>query len=485
MTGPELSNQPAAFAQLVLEGLGEPVIVISPDHRVVMMNQAARDFYLGPESPEDQPCFRLLHGKQKPCSPEEVVCALCITRETKRPVTIEHRHRSADGAERLIEFVATPMFDPEGRFAGVVEAAHDVTERRKQEELIARGKAEWEATVDAVADLVFLTDPDGGILRCNRSVTRFFGKSFPELLGRDIRELFVDETAQPCSFFDAEDGEIEFEVPRRRFEFTRFPVFMKEHPFGFVFVLHDVTDLKRLETIAASVDMMNNLGHVLSAVRHEIGNSLNAIKTALTVLREGFDSWSEEKKRDYVARCLDDTRRMEDLLEQLRTFNLFEQVITERLDIVPSLEQFAARIRDRLRDKGIAFACALPPSGPVEILGDRRALQQALLSLVSNAVDAVRGRTGPRIQLELAVDETEIRLCLADNGSGIDPDDLDKVILPLYTTKPDGTGLGLAIAHTVVTKMNGTLRIHTALGEGTRMEITLPRLTEGRESIVG
>lgn len=469
-------NPSAAFAELVLEGLGEPVIVIGPDHRVVMMNRAARNYHLGTEYGGNRSCFQVLHGKETPCFPKEAICALRVTRETGEPVTLEHWHRSADGRERLIEFVATPMFDSEGGFAGIIESAHDITDRRKQEELIARGKAEWEATVDAVADLVFLTDREGQILRCNRSVVRLFRKDFPDLLGRDIRELFRGETAQPQSFFDANGGELEIAVPRRRFEFTRFPVFMKENHFGFVFVLHDITELKRLESIAASVDMMNNLGQVLSVVRHEIGNSLNAIKTALTVLQEGFDSWSEEKKRDYVARCLDDTRRMEDLLEQLRTFNLFGQVVSARLDIVPSLEQIATRIRDRLRDEGIAFECALPDPGPVEILGDRRALQQALLSLVSNAIDAVCGRVEPWIKLELGVDETEVRLCLEDNGSGIDPEDLDKVILPLYTTKPDGTGLGLAIAHTVVTKMNGTLRIHTVLGEGTRMEITLPRI---------
>jgi signal transduction histidine kinase len=237
--------------------------------------------------------------------------------------------------------------------------------------------------------------------------------------------------------------------------------------------MRDVTTVRRLESVAASVDMINNLGHVLATVRHEIGNPINAIKTALSVLRERFDAFPVGKKLAYIDRCLDDVGRVQGLLENLRTFNMFDAVRCEQMHLGEFLHSIGALVEEQLRQQGIAFDLRVPGGGCGEVLADRRALHQVLLGLISNAADAVAGRKRPRIRLEAERDGDAVRIGVVDNGAGIASTDISMVFLPLYTTKPNGTGLGLAIARNLVTRMNGTIEISSRFGRGTRVEVVL------------
>jgi signal transduction histidine kinase len=294
------------------------------------------------------------------------------------------------------------------------------------------------------------------------------------VIGRELSEVF-QHVSVDVSVLGLGRGEMRCEARRATLDVASYPADTKGRRYGTVWVMRDVTAVRRLESIAASVDMMNNLGHVLGTVRHELGNPINAIKTALSVLLERFDSFAEEKKKAYLVRCLDDVARVQALLETLRTFNMFEAVRNERVDLLSFLTSLTGSVKEQLRAQGIACELRLPPGALAVVLADRRALQQVLLGLVSNAVDAVAGRRRPRISFEVEMALDEVRVSVADNGVGVAPGDLGMVFLPLFTTKPQGTGLGLAIARNLVTRMNGTIELRSRVGRGTRVEIVLPR----------
>jgi len=469
--------------RLVFDRLEEPMVLIDPTFRIALSNRAARriDPRLA-EGGKGLLCCQVVHGRPTPCGDAQPACPLRQAFERGQAATLKHEQPAAGGEKRVLEVTASPIRDDDGRFWGVLQTVRDVTEPARTEYILSRARNEWLTTADSVPDLIFLTDLEGRIIRCNRSAKVFLDRDYSELLGSTLREAFR-RTGGEASVLDLDRGEMHCERPRATLAAASYPANLGDRPYGTVWVMRDVTAIRRLESIASSVDMMNNFGHVLATVRHELGNPINAIKTALSVLVDNFESFSEEKKRVYLDRCLEDVGRVQALLENLRTFNMFESVRCEQVDVFNFLRHVAELVGEQLRSQRIAFALRLPSGEGPQVSADKRALQQVILGLVSNAADAVAGRRRPRITLEADLEQAEVRLAVADNGVGISPADLPMVFLPLFTTKANGTGLGLAIARSLVARMNGTVELESRLWHGTRVEVTLPRL-EPQQALV-
>jgi signal transduction histidine kinase len=105
---------------------------------------------------------------------------------------------------------------------------------------------------------------------------------------------------------------------------------------------------------------------------------------------------------------------------------------------------------------------------------DPRALQQVLVNLVANALDALEGRPTPRIEITAREGGPYVQIEVQDNGSGIPLGARQAVFQPFYTTKPGGTGLGLCIVKKLLASMNGTVEISSEVGLGTRIDLSLP-----------
>ncbi len=470
------SERVVELCALAADAVSEPLLLIDTSFRAVAANRAARDLLpadaIGGQSVA---CSQLIYGRSGPCADPDLQCPLRRAVREGQVATAKHESCGPDGQVRVVEVSATPLRRSDGALAGILQIVRDVTETARTERILGRARDEWVATADSVPDLVFLTDLERRIIRCNRAASRFLGVSYQELIGKALIEVF-QSVCEDVAALEQVHGELHCEHPRAILEAASYAAQVEGRSYGTVWVMRDVTAVRRLEAIAASVDMMNNLGHVLGTVRHELGNPVNAIKTALSVLRERFDSFPEEKKRVYLERCLDDVARVQALLESLRTFNMFEAVHCERMDLMGLVASLAGWLRDDLRTRGIAFELRLPPGEEaIVVSADRRALQQVVLGLISNAIDAVSSRRRPRITLEVEKERTETRVVVVDNGVGVAPADLHMVFLPLFTTKPQGTGLGLAIARNLVARMNGTIELRSRQGRGTRAEIVLQR----------
>jgi signal transduction histidine kinase len=467
----------SALFALAFDAFDQPLALLDPSLSVIAANRPARDLLPGLRAGNAAPlCCQLLYGSDRVCPDPSDACALRRAARAGQPARLTHQHRVGDGEPRVAEVTAIPLFSSAGQLAGVLQLVRDVTESTLTKEAISRARNEWLATADSVPDLIFLTDLASAIIRCNRAAMRFLATPYRDLIGRPLRAAFR-RVAPDTSPLEQERAELKCERPRAILEVAQYAAHLDGKPYGTVWVMRDVTAVRRLESIAASVDMTSNLGHVLGTVRHELGNPINAIKTALAVLQERFDTFPDAKKRTYLGRCLDDIERVQSLLDNLRTFNMFEAVHCESVDLVAYLRRLAGLVREQLDAQDIAFDVKLPAAATtLPVHADPRALQQVLLGLIANAVDAVRGRRRPKISMETVAESDEVRIALVDNGTGIRPEDRSMVFLPLFTTKPHGTGLGLAIARNFIARMDGTVELESKFGRGTRVELTLRRV---------
>ncbi len=242
--------------------------------------------------------------------------------------------------------------------------------------------------------------------------------------------------------------------------------------FAWVYV-RDITEKVRMESIAEAVETMNNIGYVFAAVRHELGNPINSIKAALSVLRANLDSYPLHTVADYIERLISEVGRVENLLRSLRSFSLYERPELQRVKVGAFVSSFAGLVADEARKRG--FALTVAAEDECCALCDPRALQQVLLNLFANAADALRERDEPELRIGVSAGDGLVSIRVSDNGSGMTEEQTRNLFKPFYTSKENGTGLGLVISRKMLAKMGGTIAVDSNVGEGTTVTITLPQ----------
>jgi signal transduction histidine kinase len=213
-------------------------------------------------------------------------------------------------------------------------------------------------------------------------------------------------------------------------------------------------------------------GQMAATVAHQVGTPLNVISGYVQMLRAKQPDGSADAER---------LRTIQEQIGRVTTIvrSLLDQTRRSPLALRPLapgqlLEGLAELVRPLLVGGGIELDLEVSPGLPA-VRADRAQLEQALLNLVSNAVDAMPD--GGRLSVAARPDGDGVALVVADSGAGIPPDDLSRVFEPLYTTKPPGkgTGLGLPILREIVEAHGGTVRLESRPGEGTTAVVRLPR----------
>ncbi len=246
--------------------------------------------------------------------------------------------------------------------------------------------------------------------------------------------------------------------------------------------IRDITEKSRLESIAQAVNAMDNIGFIFSGIRHEIGNPLNSLKMALSVLKQNADNISTEMLQEYVDRGLVDIGRMEYLLKSLRTFTMYENVDLKDLHLVEFMGKFISLLERDCLSHGIRIKTRIPLDlAWVRI--DERALHQALLNIFNNAADSLKDQASPEIVIRAEVRDQLVWLTIADNGCGISPEQQKHLFQPFNTSKADGNGLGLVITRKLLAMMNSSIEIESQPGAGTKVIIGLPIATQTKRQV--
>ncbi|MDA8172999.1 MAG: PAS domain-containing sensor histidine kinase [Nitrospiraceae bacterium] len=248
-------------------------------------------------------------------------------------------------------------------------------------------------------------------------------------------------------------------------------------PRYFLAMAEDITEKLRLESIAGTVESMNNMGYVFSGLRHEIGNPVNAIKMTLNVLKARLGTIPAESVAEYVGRAIGEVARIESILWTMKSFNMYESLDIKPVQMRPFISDFIAMVQVDAAQKGITLRTDVSP-GVECAMADPRALQQVLMNLVANSIDSLAGRGDPFISITAALCGAGIRITVADNGTGMAPNQIKELFRPFRTTKPKGTGLGLVISRKMLAGMGGSIDIESRKDEGTAAHIVIPQVTE-------
>ncbi|MEA3363787.1 MAG: PAS domain-containing sensor histidine kinase [Thermodesulfobacteriota bacterium] len=284
-----------------------------------------------------------------------------------------------------------------------------------------------------------------------------------------LYDLFVRNTEEMNDFEHA--GRVAHQVTHQSRLFGH-SVYKATPHYRCIFI-RDITEKTRLESIAQAVNAMDNIGFIFSGIRHEIGNPLNSLKMALSVLKHNHENASPEMLKEYIDRGLGDIGRMEYLLKSLKTFTMFESVEPKDLPLIEFMGKFIALVERDFQSYGIRIKTEIPLD-IARVRIDERALHQALLNIFSNAADALKGKDLPEISIRAEVRDQLMWLTIADNGCGISPEQGKHLFQPFNTSKVNGNGLGLVITRKLLTMMDGDIDIMSQPGYGTQVTVRLP-----------
>ncbi|MGA9411040.1 MAG: ATP-binding protein, partial [Roseobacter sp.] len=243
----------------------------------------------------------------------------------------------------------------------------------------------------------------------------------------------------------------------------------------------EIAERKRVqETLAVAEQTLEQssklaaLGEMSAAVSHELNQPLAAMKTYLAGARLLLRRNRSEEALSSFGRIDDLIERMGGITRQLKSYARKGQEAFSPVDMGDALSSSLAMMEPQLRQRQVQISRIIPDE-PVEVLGDRLRIEQVMVNLLRNAIDATKSERLPQVDIILSAGET-VTLTVRDNGPGIE--DLDALFEPFYTTKQpgDGVGLGLAISSQIVTDLGGRLTARNGQSGGAVFEMQLPVL---------
>jgi two-component system C4-dicarboxylate transport sensor histidine kinase DctB len=222
------------------------------------------------------------------------------------------------------------------------------------------------------------------------------------------------------------------------------------------------------------------LGEMSAAVSHELNQPLAAMKTYLAGAKLLLQRRRPDEALSSFQRIDDLIERMGAITRQLKSYARKGGDAFESMDVRASVSSALAMMEPQLRTRDVAINQSLPRE-PVVVEADRIRLEQVLINLLRNALDATKGVPDPKVQILVSVAD-DVVITVRDNGAGIA--DLESLFEPFYTTKApgDGVGLGLAISSGIVNDLGGRLTARNGRDGGAVFEIRLPLARQTAEA---
>jgi len=239
-------------------------------------------------------------------------------------------------------------------------------------------------------------------------------------------------------------------------------------------------ELKRAHEHALQTEKMASIGKMAAVLAHEINNPLSGILTYAKLLRKWTDredggAARRQEIRDSLDLIASESRRCGDLVKNLLTFSRTTPMNLQATDINQVVDRSVRLVQHQFELAGIQLQIELDPALPL-VECDAAQIEQVLLALVMNALDAMPQGGNLWISTGFNRGDGQVRVVVRDDGAGIPPEILPRIFEPFLTTKETGrgVGLGLAISHSILERHNGNIAVQSEVGRGTTFTVTLP-----------
>lgn len=347
----------------------------------------------------------------------------------------------------------------------------------------------YEDIVENLAEGVIAVDLDMRITVFNQSAEKMTGVSRSLVAGKPLSEVFkrdtrlvemMEKTLKQGRLFAEYDEKLYRRLaPPLAVGITTSQIFdIDGNLNGAVALVKDLSGIKSLEAGSLRKERLAYIGTFAANLAHEIKNPLSGIRGAAQLLSKKV---KEEKLNEYTGVIMKEADRLNLILNEMLDFARPAKLQKKDVNIHMVLDSVLFLLQEGLPPS--AFVKGYDPSLP-PVYGDENQLTQVFLNLVKNAKEAITKDGAIQIITRMItefhiVDEGSpggkmVAVEIKDNGCGIKPEDLENIFTPFFTTKHHGSGLGMAISLKIIKEHGGLLKIDSAPGKGTTVEVYLP-----------
>ncbi|UCD66279.1 MAG: PAS domain-containing protein, partial [Deltaproteobacteria bacterium] len=329
---------------------------------------------------------------------------------------------------------------------------------------------------------IIATDQDGKIRTFNSTAAAMTGRDVDSVSNGEPQTVLSPDVARFFDLQDQRDEKTERDITltgadgiQYSLHLSSLPVYNQYSDFmGRVLLMYDLSELKRLEREVQRHDRLVALGKMAAGVAHEVRNPLSSIKGFATLLGSKFKDGSQEYEAADI--LVQEAERLNRSITELLNYARPTTLRKEPVNIGEMVKLSLKLISSDAQALGVKTSMDIEADLP-SISVDKDKINQVLLNLYLNGLQAMEQTLSAK-ELKVSVHQDEtgelIIIEVQDTGSGIPQEDLDKVLDPYFTTKPEGTGLGLALAYKIIDEHKGTIRFTSDEGEGTTVSVSFP-----------
>jgi two-component system sensor histidine kinase PilS (NtrC family) len=336
-----------------------------------------------------------------------------------------------------------------------------------------------EHIIQSISSGLITTGLDGHITLVNSAALKLLESVPDQLLGTPVNKLFLDPLPNAESLHP--HAEVRFDTVSSFRKTVRVRVAALNVPgqqaSGYVYALDDLTEIRRLEREVRMQDRLAAVGRLAAAIAHEIRNPLTSIAGSVSML-SGIPDLSAEHRQllDIVTR---ESQRLNGIITDFLAYSRGKQYRFEKADLVPLIEDTLTLMRNSMtaENTGVIIESRLDVK-EAWVLADADRIKQVFWNFGSNAVRAMRDGGTLRVGIESHGEEWQISF--ADTGTGMTPQQTEKIFEPFQSNFEGGTGLGLAVVYQIVQAHEGKVWARSKPGQGTTFILRLRRLEAGR-----
>lgn len=458
-------------ANIFIDIIPDMCFVVSAERRVLSCNRRAREVLGFPEGMNGEVMFYdlLTDDSPRPLLP--------VLRTMEGAPEAEVRFKAPGGGVVDALLFIRKIRGPEKEFLYVI--ARDVSEAKQKELDLLRFSNVVHYTVNPIQ----ITDARGRMIYINPAFERATGYTREELIGGNPN--MISSHKYPREFWarvwtkisdgDVWTGEVENRRKDGRPLWTQLlisPIIDAEgRVVGYLGSHRDITRQKQLEQQLMHSQKMESIGTLAAGIAHEVGNPLASISSIVQVVQR---TTSEEYTREKLALVESQVRRITKIIRDLVDFSRPSNYQLQPTDLVKVLQESVEIVKIGKKAKTVSFTTKVEEELPLlSLVPDQ--ISQVFINILLNAVDAAGGKPG-RVDIGVERDEEWVRIRIADNGCGIEEENLTKVFEPFFSTKKvgEGTGMGLWVSYGIVKSFRGDITVQSKTGEGTCFTVLLP-----------
>lgn len=408
----------------------------------------------------------------------------------------EHRWRVKSGEYRCLSVSGKVVRDPAGKPSAIVGVCRDISEQRQAELALRESEKRYRLLHETQRDGFVMVSMDGRISESNELYQKMLGYTAEEL--RQI--TYLDLTPERWHNLEAEIVQTQvlprgysdvYEKEYRRKDGTVFPVELRSvlsrdeagNPDAMWAIVRDVTQRKAAEARVRSlteelmhVGRVTELSQVSAGIAHELNQPLAAMMNYSAVAKRliaNKDEVSIKGAHSVIAKAGEQAERAAEIIRRMRDFVEKRETHRQAGAINAIIKDAVALGLIGAKADGLETHFEMSPDLP-DVLVDRVQIQQVLVNLLRNAVDAMRQSPTRELTLSTSHREGGVEVAVSDTGCGIPEHMWPMLFQPFVTTKPGGMGIGLAISQSIIEAHNGSITAEANPGGGTVFRFTLP-----------